>query len=172
MVFLPLFPGQVSGLDKTWFGVLLYMQRWMCWCLCLGSLESTPSPFLVSSLRGEAGTVSEINVQRKHLPLFFLIITSNFLAWAIGLDLSCSISIKNVWDYYLGNAANQSGNKIFVLVWHWHYTCSLRWIPIGGSLQLIHEGCSGVKAKLSALLVIPLGYKINLCFWKDLKKIL
>lgn len=116
------------------------MQKWVCSHLCVGSLESTPSPFLVSSLQGEAGTVSEIDVQEKHLPLFVLIRTSNFTAWAIGLDLSCSISIKSVWDHQLGNAANQSGNEIFVLVWHWHYTCPLRWIP-GVHCSLFMKAC-------------------------------
>lgn len=142
------------------------MQRWMCSHLCLGSLEKAQP--LSAFIFEKWGWYCFRNERtRKASAFVFLIRTSNFIAWPIGLDLSCSISIKNVWDHHLGNAANQSGSEIFVLVWHWHYSYSLRWIPIGVHCCLLP---SGVKAKLSALLVFPLWYKINLCFWKDLKK--
>lgn len=66
----------------------------------------------------------------------------------------------------------QSGSEIFVLVWHWYYPYSLGWIPVGGSLQLIHEGLlsSGVKAKLSALLVFLFDKKSIFVSEKILKK--
>lgn len=72
----------------------------MCTDLCMGSLEE--DTHLLLFLRGEANSVSKINLEGKHLLLglhffvvgFFLIRTNH--TWAIVLDLSCLISIKSV----------------------------------------------------------------------------
>lgn len=71
MMFLPLFPGLLQGLDRSCAAVLLCVQRGVRTHFCPGILEQNTQSLCVSSLRGEAKSGSKITLQRKHVLFFF-----------------------------------------------------------------------------------------------------